>query len=156
VIRRFLEDDHQRLEQLLGRAETDASAYEQFRAGLLRHIGMEEKILLPAAKRLRGGQPLPEARILRADHGALAALLVPHPTATLLGQIRSLLAQHNPIEEGPHGVYAVCETLAAADADSLVQQLKAAPEVPLAPHFDGPRAFENIDRLLRAAADARR
>jgi hypothetical protein len=155
VIRRYLEDDHLRLDQLLARADVDTDAYEQLRAGLLRHIGMEEKILLPAAKRLRGGQPLPKARLLRADHSALAAMLVPSPTATLLAQIRSLLAQHNPIEEGPHGVYAVCETLAAAEADQLLERLKATPEVPLAQHFDGPRAFENIERLLRAAERAR-
>jgi hypothetical protein len=156
VIRRYLEEDHLRLDRLLAGAETDAAAYERFRAGLLRHIGMEEKVLLPAAKRLRGGEPLPEARVLRADHSALAAMLVPSPTPTLLAQIRALLAQHNPVEEGPHGVYVVCETLAAAEADELLQRLKEAPEVPLAPHFDGPRAFENIERLLRATQEVRR
>ena len=49
----FLAADHVRLDGLLTVARAgdriDADAYEQFRAGLLRHIGMEEKILLPAA-----------------------------------------------------------------------------------------------------------
>ena len=85
-LRRFLTEDHQRLDRLLQAALTDdhrvdAAAYHQFRAGLLRHIGMEEKILLPAAQRLRGGEPLPLAAKLRLDHGALAALLMPTPTA---------------------------------------------------------------------------
>ncbi|MEP6889972.1 MAG: hemerythrin domain-containing protein, partial [Nitrospirota bacterium] len=58
----------------------DQGTYDQFRAGLLRHIGTEEKILLPAAQRLRGGQPLPIAAKLRLDHGAIASLLMPPPT----------------------------------------------------------------------------
>src|SRR5262245_30922604 len=74
-----------RLDALLERAMSDPeniddSAYAQFRAGLLKHIGMEEKVLLPAAQKLRGGEPLPVAPRLRLDHGALAALLVPSPT----------------------------------------------------------------------------
>ena len=56
----FLVKDHGRLEGLLQSAvahagSVDQGTYDQFRAGLLRHIGMEEKILLPAAQRLRGG-----------------------------------------------------------------------------------------------------
>jgi hypothetical protein len=48
-----LADDHARIDHALQRAtrqpETIApDAYAEFRAGLLRHIGMEEKILLPA------------------------------------------------------------------------------------------------------------
>ncbi len=52
----FLVNDHGRLEGLLQSAvaqagSVDQGTYDQFRAGLLRHIGMEEKILLPAAQR---------------------------------------------------------------------------------------------------------
>lgn len=59
----FLVQDHGRLEGLLQTAvaqvgSVDQGTYDQFRAGLLRHIGMEEKILLPAAQRIRGGEPL--------------------------------------------------------------------------------------------------
>src|SRR5581483_6857560 len=48
--------DHERLDALLRRAfasagSVDSEAYDAFRRGLLRHIGMEEKILLPAAQR---------------------------------------------------------------------------------------------------------
>jgi len=62
----FLLEDHRRLEALLQLAVAhadyvDQGAYDQFRAGLLRHIGREEKILLPAAQRLRDGEPLPIA-----------------------------------------------------------------------------------------------
>ena len=46
----YLADDHARLDALLTRGTTDPAAYADFRRGLLRHIGMEEKILLPVAQ----------------------------------------------------------------------------------------------------------
>jgi len=81
TIRSFLERDHQRLDQLLTRASgdldnIDMEAFGEFRRGLLKHVGMEEKILLPAIQQLRGGEPLPIAARLRLDHGAIAALLL--------------------------------------------------------------------------------
>jgi Hemerythrin HHE cation binding domain len=81
----FLAGDHTRLDGLLQRAMTvagavDRAAYAEFRAGLLTHISLEEKILLPAAQRWQGDDPLPMAATLRLDHGALAPLLVPTPT----------------------------------------------------------------------------
>ena len=84
-----LADDHARIDHALQRAtrqpETIApDAYAEFRAGLLRHIGLEEKILLPAARAARGGEPLPVASKLRLDHGALTALLVPTPTPAII------------------------------------------------------------------------
>ena len=58
-IRRYLADDHRRLDGLLERilppsGVVDQEAYAQFRSGLLKHIAIEEKILMPAARRLRG------------------------------------------------------------------------------------------------------
>ena len=101
-IYQYLADDHARLDALLQRATTrpdtiEASAYAEFRAGLLKHIAMEEKILLPAAQRLRDGKPLPIASKLRLDHGALAALLVPTPNRAIIAAIRAILQAHNPI-----------------------------------------------------------
>jgi len=158
-LQQYLQEDHRRLEALLAAAvagaEIDRAAFEVFRAGLLRHIGMEEKILLPAARRLRAGEPLPLARQLRLDHGALAALLVPTPTRAIVDQIRALLVAHNPLEEDPGGLYEICDRLAAGEVQSLLQRLKDAPQVPLAPHYDGERAFEGIVRLLCAAEEER-
>ncbi len=147
----FLQGDHRRLEDLLARG-----AYEEFREGLLRHIAMEEKVLLPAAKRLRGGEPLPVAAQLRLDHSAIAALLVPTPTPAILEQLREILALHNPLEEGDAGLYAQCEELAGDEVDALVEKLRAVPEVKVAKHFDGPRAFAAIEDLLRAARVGRK
>ena len=95
----YLITDHNRLDGLLRESTSDPGgvdlgAYELFRAGLLRHIGLEEKLLLPAARRARGGEPLPIARQLRLEHGVLAALLVPTPTLEIAGEIRRFLERH--------------------------------------------------------------
>jgi hypothetical protein len=155
-IYRYLADDHLRLDALLGRAMSDpdnidAAAYAQFRSGLLKHIGMEEKVLLPAAQKLRGGEPLPLAPKLRLDHGALAALLVPTPTRPVMAAIQAILRVHNPIEEDPGGMYDQCEELAGAEADRILRQLQDAPDVRVAPNFDGPHVMEATRRALAKA-----
>ena len=153
---RYLSDDHLRLEALLNRIladpqKVDSAADAEFRAGLLRHIGMEEKLLLPDAQRRRGGEPLPVAARLRADHGAIAALLVPTPTPEIVAALRSILAGHNEIEEAPAGMYDTCERLAGVQVDDLYERLRAAPEVPVAAHVDGPSILAATRRaLLRA------
>ena len=156
----FLAHDHARLDALLVRSGADAAAidraaYDEFRAGLLRHIAMEEKVLIPEARRLRGGEPLVIAEQLRADHAALAALLVPTPTHQTVATIGMVLAEHNPLEEDAGGLYEICERLAGAEADALLARVRAVPEVPTARHFDGPRTHENIAKLLRARAAVR-
>jgi hypothetical protein len=126
----LLADDHARLDDLLQRAAAGAgainhAAYAAFRAGLLRHIGMEEKVLLPAAQQWRGGVPLPIAAQRRLDHGALAALLVPTPTPAIIAAMRTILTAHHALEEGPGGLYERCEPLAGTEAEGLLAQLQA-------------------------------
>jgi hypothetical protein len=152
----YLADDHARLDALLSRSiadpdAIDGAAYAEFRAGLLRHIGMEEKILLPAAQRARDGTALASAAKLRLDHGALAALLVPTPTRAIIAAIRRILAAHNPLEEGPGGVYEACERLAGDGAEELLARLRAAPEVPVHAHVDGDRVMAALRRALERA-----
>lgn len=153
---RYLVGDHRRLDALLRSAvadplKIDQAGYAQFRAGLLRHIGMEEKILLPAAQRLRGGESLPIAAKLRLDHGALAALLMPTPTAAIIATIRAILAAHNVLEEGPGGLYQVCDELAGQEAEVLLVRLRAAPEVTVMPHSDSPAVMHAVRRALARA-----
>ena len=160
LLHQFLQADHERLDTLLRRSVTaspaiDVEAYELFRGGLLRHIAMEEKVLLPAARRLRGGVALPIAKQLRADHAALASLLVPTPTREIMIAIQSVLTEHNPLEEGPGGMYDSCEQLLGSELNALIARLRAIPEVPLARHFDGPRIHEDIDTLLRARTEGK-
>jgi hypothetical protein len=158
-IRRFLTSDHARLDALLERSirnpsVLDAAAFAEFRAGLLRHIAMEEKVLLPDMK-ARSGQPYSLARQLRADHAALAVLMVPPPTHELVTVIRGVLEEHNPLEEGAGGLYEQCEQLAGTECELLLERLRLTPEVPLAPHVDRPSVHEHIADLLRARRAAR-
>jgi len=126
-LHRFFSADHRRLDALLGRSvaepgEVDLAPFGAFRAGILRHIGMEEKVLFVAARRARGGEPLDLAARLRVDHGAIAALLVPTPTPALVAEILSVLGPHNRREEEPGGVYDACdEALGPAGAEQLAE-----------------------------------
>ena len=152
----YLAGDHERLDALLERAvsdreKLDASAYTQFRSGLLKHIGTEEKVLLPAAQKARGGDALPIAPRLRLDHGALVALLVPSATASIVAAIRAILKFHNPIEEDPGGVYAECEKLAGAEPERILNELKNYREVKVLPHVDNPFVMEAARRALSRA-----
>ncbi len=156
-IARCLADAHARLEALLESAvgpggEVDRSAFDAFRAGLLRHIAVEEKIVLPAAREARGGEPLAAWRTLRIHHGALASLLVPSPTAELVGEIRSILGPHDELEEGPGGVYDECDALLAGRADEIVERLRAYPPVKVAAYFDGARVLRRAEDALRSSA----
>lgn len=154
-IHRFLTEDHARLGELLrqstaGDAGIDIAAYEAFRAGLLRHISMEEKVLFADSRRRRNGVPLPITRQLHADHAAMAMLLVPTPTRVLIASIRSILEQHDPLEEGPGGLYETCEQLAGTDIDELFAQLIAIPPVKVSAHLDDPRVLASVERVLAA------
>jgi hypothetical protein len=157
---RYLADDHRRLEQLLNRAtrdpsHIDPSAYLEFRGGLLRHISMEEKILLPAARAALGGKSLPLAAALRLDHGALAALLVLTPTLAIINAIRTILAAHNPKEEGPGGIYSQCENLGGFNSEEIFVRLKNAPAVAMADYVDSPLALASARNAIdRAGHDS--
>lgn len=163
-IARFLTEDHRRLEQLLDRAglqggEIDLVPYEEFRAGLLRHIGMEEKILFPAIQRTQQGQadsllvpPLGSSLArLRLEHGALAALLMPSPTPPILATIRGILRRHDEIEEAPGGPYEVGDNLLSEEAAQVLAALHAAPTVNVMPHSDSPAVTTTLRRALARA-----
>lgn len=157
-IHQFLAADHARLDVLLARSvcsdAIDLVAYEQLRAGLLRHIAMEEKVLFAEARARRGGEPLPITRRLRADHAALASLLVPPPSHALLRTLRSVLDEHNPLEEGDDGFYASCEGLVGSDLPAVLARMQALPPLRISQHIDDPRIYEHIDRMLAARTRA--
>ncbi len=155
-LQHYFEQDHRRLERLLeaatGRGDAvDMSAYDEFRAGLLRHIGLEEKILLPAYQRLNGGTPYALASRIRLDHGAIAALLVPFPTQALIRALRGVLARHNELEEHAGGMYHVIETIEGLDGDSVAAQVAHFPPVPPHPYQDPAKVIEATRRALARA-----
>lgn len=152
----YLAKDHDRLDDLLNRAgedpdHVDPALYAEFRSGLLRHIGMEERVLLPEAARHLGVKELPIANRLRLDHGALVALLVPPPSRSVIATIHSILRVHNVLEEQEGGAYQVCEELVGPEGEEILKRLKAVPTVPVVPHIDKP---EVLDATRRAVARA--
>lgn len=148
--------DHARLDELLRRAADgaafDGEAFEAFRGGILRHIALEEKLLFPALRAARGGEPPPLARRLRVEHGAIASLLVPPPDAAVAAELRSILGPHNAAEEEPGGLYQACDQLLEARAGELLARAGAYPPVKLAPHRDGPGVYRTAAEALRGSA----
>ena len=156
-IAQFLAGDHDRLDALFHRAiarpgQIDREPFDAFRAGLLRHIALEEKILLPAARAARGGEPLPIAMRLRIDHGAITSLLVPTPTQEVAAELRSILEPHNRVEEDPGGLYDTCDRLLAGQAAELLARMRAYPEVKVASYKDGPAVLRTAASALASSA----
>ena len=152
----FLVHDHERLDGLINRAlanpeKIDDNAYAEFRTGLLKHISIEEKILLPAAQRLRGGTPLPIAARIRLDHGALVALTVPPPTRALISSIRSILTAHNEREEEVDGLYEASESIIGKNVEELLVMMQSAADVPVLPHNPNPKALDATRRAVERA-----
>jgi hypothetical protein len=150
ALERYLTEDHVRLDGLLRASlrderHFDTVAFEEFRAGLLRHIGIEEKLLLPLARRALPGSLV---SALRVEHAALASLLVPTPDHALAREIASLLETHNGREEGTAGLYAQC---AAFDSEDLVERMRATRPPPLAKHFDGTGVHRTAEAALQSA-----
>jgi hypothetical protein len=153
---RFFAEDHRRLERLLDEAafkapEYDMTAYGTFRAGLLKHVKMEENILIPAAQKAGGGTPLAIAPRLRLDHGALVALLVPPPSAVIIRALRAILEGHNKLEEDAGGLYDLSEHLAGHQLDELMASLRRMPDVPVLPHKSEPFILDATKRALERA-----
>jgi hemerythrin superfamily protein len=154
----LLSHDHARLEALLNAAlrpdgSIDDESYAAFRRGLLRHIGIEERILFAELRRRSAMSEI--ERQLHRDHAALAALLVPPPSATEIDLIRAILLQHDPLEEEAGGLYERVEQLAGDDLESMLEHIQAFPEIPTAPHSDTPILRQTIAQLLREAEDGR-
>jgi hypothetical protein len=139
TITAYLVQDHLRLHALLAAATAgehfEEQAFARFREGLLRHIAIEEKILLPAVRAVRGGTPPAGWSELRTEHAALTSLLVPVPDIALCHEIEALLAAHDAKEEGSEGVYAECERALRPDESEVLGRSAADfPSVPVAPH----------------------
>lgn len=156
---KLMADEHARLDNLLAEATESVGvaateSYRRFREGLLRHISIEEKILLPTAQRRRGGTPLPLAEKLRLDHGALAALVMLPPSVFTFRAVRAVLDAHNPLEESPGGVYEQCESLIESELDEVLFRCETVPRVPVSPWVDRSKVFVAVKLgLMRAGYD---
>lgn len=152
----FFTRDHRRLEAVLEQAfadpeNIDHGLYGAFRAGLLRHIGMEEKILFPAAQQANGGELLPIQAQLRLEHGAITSLMVIPPSVALKGVIDHVLERHDLLEEEPGGMYDVCEGLTTHQTQELLDRLAEVPETPVHAPNPSPKAIGAARRAMARA-----
>lgn len=157
---RFLGADHERLHERLAAslAGTDGVRLEpfaSFRAGILRHIAMEEKHLIPRATAALGGRRPAVADLLHIDHSAIAALLVPPPTREIVAELRSILDRHDRCEEEPGGLYDICERALGAQASlHLLAQLAQHPPVSLKAYNSGARVAMHLERSVARSWEA--
>jgi hypothetical protein len=136
-IEQFMMQEHVwvdwRIDACLRRGAVDVAVFGEIRHELLRHIAMEEKVLLPFARARRGGVPLDLAGPLCAEHRVISQLLIRPPTAANLASLVELLGAHQRLEEGPSGLYAACDELAnEEEAGQLVERLRKLPRVVVA------------------------
>jgi len=153
-IYKFFAEDHRRLEMLLEKAfsqpdKINDSDYAEFRGGLLRHIALEEKILLPSMQ--HDGKPYAAAAQLRLDHGAIAALLVLPPSIAVKNVLQWILMQHNSREEGIPGLYHDCESAFVHSSDTILNKVHQYPDVPMMPYNITPRAMDAARRAVARA-----
>src|SRR5690625_122846 len=151
----FLKEEHDRVDAYFKAAvendNIDREKYDLFRKALLRHIKQEEKVLFPAAKIANNGESVPLFAQLRAEHGALTALMVPPPTEELLFVINYILELHDEKEKGRGGVYDFCDKLEALETNKIIKELEAVEEVPIHPCNTDPSAMEAAKRALQRA-----
>jgi hypothetical protein len=160
ALREWLVRDHDEVDALLRKARApeafDLEAFGRFRERLLRHIGVEERLLFSAIARTNQGQ-LPEiVSEVQIEHAALTSLLVPTPDYVLAEEIAGLLERHSNLEEFPAGVYDQC--LAMLDdetADDVFCDACASRPVALAKYFDGAGTVRTADAALDKARRAR-
>jgi len=125
--------------------------YGAFREGLLRHIGMEERVLFPTLRELHGATVDDVLARLRLDHGAIVSLLVPPPRAMVVQALRRVLGAHNHSEEKPGGVYSLCDAIGPAQTAGMLERLRTTPKVPVKAFNDAPIAMASARRALTLA-----
>jgi hypothetical protein len=155
-IKNYLSSDHDRLDALLQRSlkpdgGIDLDAYHQFRQGLLRHIGIEEKVLIPALKNDLDDDMKATLDRIRMDHSAIVALLVPTPSPEIISALHAILEKHNELEEKNGGFYERSDAYDALASLHMAENMRNAPEVKSLPNNPDPKVLEATRRALERA-----
>jgi uncharacterized protein (DUF2249 family) len=136
----FMDKDHRRLQTLVSELESHVSQRRfddaqdrllHLRVGLVRHIGMEERVLYPEYQRIHGaGAGLVHS--LESEHSILLRLLGEIESALIagndegarvaLGDLRGILVPHGRNETA--WIYPVIDISTARDPAGLVQTMQ--------------------------------
>jgi hypothetical protein len=160
ALREWLVRDHDEIDVLLRSARApegfDLEAFGRFRERLLRHIGVEERLLFSAIQRTNQGQLPAAVGEIQIEHAALASLLVPTPDYVLAEEIAGLLERHSNLEEFPDGIYDQCLALLDDEAaDDVLYDACASRPVATAKYFDGAGTVRTADAALEKARRTR-
>jgi hypothetical protein len=147
----FLEQDHALLgarlrETLRPGGAVDLPAFDVFRHGLLRHITIEERVLMPALLAALGHPPVFQNG-LRMDHAGFATLCVTTPCHEWVEDLADLLEHHQRVEEEPGGFYDLVDAY-VADEGAVRAAIARLPPLRLPPVESGPRVRELLARVL--------
>ena len=152
----YLTSDHDRIDNFLQQALTERgdinlTAYTGFRQGLLRHIGIEEKILIPALQPFLNERMKQILAQIRADHSLIVALLVPPPSKGIITALTMILEKHNWLEEANGGFYEFSEQFDEQTISQLAEKIRTAPEVKSLPNNPDPKVLVATRRALERA-----
>lgn len=132
----------------------DLRRFDEFRHRALRHLAIEELVLIPALARRLGHRPMFQNG-LRKDHAAIVALCVPTPNPDWVKDLGELLAYHNAVEESPGGFYALLDALKLADDPRVTQAIEALPPLELPPFASGHQLRAQLHAVMRATGASR-
>jgi hypothetical protein len=151
----ILASQHRSIEHLFLSSTTDpeavdASMYDEFRSKLLRHIAIEENIVLPLLrKHLRGGFPM-ELQ-LRMEHDALAALCVLPPSPEVLYSMHSLLIRHDRLEEAHGTLYDLFDDCVRREPENIAEHIATFRQSATPRYINNPLALEYARRAIARA-----
>ncbi len=106
--------------------EVDLQAFDRYRLRQLRHVAIEEKVLLPV---LAGRASLSPAfqNGLRKDHEAIVVLCVTAPDPDFVHDLQEFISWHQRVEEQPGGLFDLYDQQVGDDrgVDKALAQLPA-------------------------------
>jgi len=147
----FVRQDHRAISAALERSRSpggtvDLPAFDEFRRRLLRHIAIEERVLMPALVACLAQPPL-FRNGLRKDHAGLAALCVPTPCLEWVQDLGELLAYHHQVEEGAGGFYELLDAH-LTDLAAIQAAVARLPVLRLPPFESGRRVRQLLRQVL--------
>jgi hypothetical protein len=140
----------QLLEESLNVRGVNHARYEEFRAELLQHIGVEEHIVLPLVEE-RSPQRFFALRQIRLEHKAIAVLLALPPTGEIITVLKNLLLKHDFLEETPDTLYDVLDKCSLDDGPALLTQMQEYSSQPLSDIINTPPTLDDARRAVYSA-----
>ncbi len=130
--------------------EVDLEAWTSFRKALVRHLAIEERIIVPMLEARRAPELLATRSELAHDHAALMTLLVPAPNPIWLTDLAERLAHHVAAEEGPGGLYELLDRHLASSARELLEAARSLRTIELGPPAEGAATGVAVSLALAA------